>query len=104
MSLTISPVDDREGSAQSELFRQIHELSLDQKEHLLVLLQENIDGGPFVGDVPELPGETATEDDMQWRDTLARRLDEMLEDRVERIDAHGSALRMLNRALEKYSP
>jgi len=78
-------------------------MSRDQKEHLLVLLQENLDGGPFVKDIPDLPGDAVDDAEKPWKETIARRIDEMFEGRVEEIDAQGSAHRLLNRMLRKYS-
>ena len=104
MNLTLSRGEELAPMSQSELFRQVHELSRNQRDHLLVLLQDHLDGGPYVGELREPPSEAANEVIEGWKGTIARRIDEMLDDRVEKIDAHGSALRLLNRTIEKYSP
>ena len=86
-----------------ELIRRIHPLSRDTKENLVIWLREELDGGPFVGDLPERPADepTAVAD---WKDEIARRIDDMQADRVERTDAQGSAARLLQKMLRKYAP
>src|SRR5207248_11468116 len=74
-------------------------LSRDAKEHLLVLLQEDLDGGPFVGDVPEKPAEDATTVQLAWRQTIARRIEEMRSDKVERIDRKSTRLNSSHRTI-----
>jgi hypothetical protein len=88
----------------SELARQIHALSRDGKENLLVLLQEDLDGGPFVGDLPIRPSESSTDVKAAWATTIARRIDEMRTGRTKRIDAHGSAFRLLKKMQREHAP
>ena len=80
MNLTLSQGEELAPMSQSELFRQIHELSRNQRDHLLVLLQDDLDGGPYVGELREPPSEAANEVIEGWKGTIARRIDEMLDD------------------------
>lgn len=103
--MTATETDAGEGARISgDLARQIHSLSRDSKEHLLILIQEELDGGPFVGDLPEEDPESETAVSAAWRDELAKRLDDMRSGRVEAIDAQGSAARLLQKAIRKYGP
>src|SRR5262245_15359137 len=76
------------GGFDSEFFKKVHALSRDEKEMLIIWLQEELDGGPFVGDLPEQPAENQEKVESAWKETIARRIDDMKSDRVERIDAH----------------
>jgi hypothetical protein len=71
---------------------------------LLVLIQEDLDGGPFVGDLPEKPAGDPAAVSQAWRQTIARRIEEMRSGKVVEIDAQGSAERLLLRMLRKYAP
>jgi|GEM_PF-5273169 len=88
----------------ADLARQIHALSRNSKENLLILLQEELDGGPFVGEVPEPEPEDATVVRSAWKDELARRLEDMRTGRVEAIDAQGFAAQFLQKMIRKYGP
>lgn len=87
-----------------ELARQIHAMSRDGKENLLVLLQEDLDGGPFVGDLPVRPSEPSSDVKSAWASTIARRIEEMRTGRTKLIDAHGSAFRLLKKLQREYAP
>ncbi len=99
---TVSTVE-RDGQGSS-IFGPISQLTRDQCEHLLVLLQERLDGGPFVGDIPEVPGEPVADATDAWRAEFDRRLTDMLEGRVPKIDAQGSAARLVQRAEQRLAP
>ncbi len=102
---TATTTDRDEGTRISgDLARQIHALSRNSKEHLLILLQEELDGGPFVGDLPEEPPEDEAAVRAAWKDEIVRRIDDMRTGRVEAIDAQGSAARLLQKAIRKYGP
>lgn len=88
----------------SSIFGSIAHLSRDQCEHLLVLLQDRVDGGPFVGEIPEVPGEPVDDTAGAWRAELSRRLTDMLEGKVPKIDAQGSAARLVQRAEQRFAP
>lgn len=88
----------------TELIRRIAGLSRGSKEQLFVLLQENLDGGPFVGDLPDQEADRPAEVESGWRTELARRIADMRAGRVERIDAQGSAARLLHKMIRKHSP
>jgi hypothetical protein len=92
------------GRLTPELIRQIAALSRDSKENLVVLLQEELDGGPFIGDLPEQPPDEPGRAKAEWADEIARRVEDMRAGRVEVIDAQGSAARLLQRVLRKYGP
>jgi hypothetical protein len=70
-------------------------MSPDQKEHLLALLQEDLDGGPYVGTPPEPPSEDPAAVREAWRSEIARRLEELVSGRVQGNDAQGSAARLV---------
>lgn len=88
----------------AELFRQIRGLSRAMKEQLVIWLQEELDGGPFIGDLPVEPAEPAGDVKAAWKDEIARRVEDMRAGRVEAIDAQGSAARLLQKMLRKYAP
>jgi hypothetical protein len=98
MSASTTPSDT--GTAQS-VFGQVAALSRDQKEHLLALLQEDLDGGPFVGTPPDLPPDDPAVVRDAWRTEIARRLDDLVTGRVQGIDAQGSAARLVQRLERK---
>jgi len=103
--MSIASVPSLTTSGKSaEFFKQVHALSRDEKEMLIIWLQEDLDGGPFVGDLPEQPVENQETVQRAWKETIARRIDDMRFDRVERIDAHGAAARLLQKMLRKYAP
>jgi hypothetical protein len=106
MSTTTQPLpaEPPAGRLTPELIGQIVRLSRDSKEHLIVLLQEELDGGPFVGDLPEQPAEPPDEVKAAWRDEIARRVEDMRTGRVEAIDAQGSAARLLQKVLRRHGP
>lgn len=87
-----------------DLARQIHALSRDGKENLLVLLQEDLDGGPYVGDLPDQSPEPKDEVAAAWAAAIARRIEEMRSGCVKRIDAHGSAFRLLKKIQREHAP
>ena len=103
MPATIAP-PEASGRMSAELIRQIVSLSRDSKEHLMVLLQEELDGGPFIGELPEKPMADPVVVQREWKQAIARRIEDMRSDRVERIDAHGAAERLLQKVIGKYSP
>jgi hypothetical protein len=88
----------------ADLARQIHALSRNSKENLLILLQEDLDGGPFIGDLPEVRPEDESEVRAAWKSEIAGRIEDMRLGRVEAIDAQGSAARLLQKAIRKYGP
>jgi hypothetical protein len=96
-----SPLGPRESA---DVFGKVARLSRGDKESLLVLLQEDLDGGAFVGELPEKPAEDPATVSRAWRQTIARRVEEMRSGKVEEIDAQGSAERLLLRMLRKYAP
>lgn len=98
-----TPATARSGRSPS-IFGEIAGLGRDASEHLLVLLQEKLDGGPFVGELPEVPGGQPGDMADAWKTELARRLADMVEGRVEVIDAQGSAARLVQRAEKRFSP
>ena len=102
MSVATSP-SNRSGGFTSEFFKQMHALSRDEKEMLIVWLQEDLDGGPYVGDLPEQGQDEPETTKRAWRETIARRIDDMKHDRVERIDAHGAAVRLVQKMVRKYA-
>ena len=101
MSATTTP---ETGQLTADLCKQIAALSRDTKEQLVIWLQEELDGGPFIGDLPQKPVDSAEDVKGAWRDEIARRIDDMRTGRVEAIDAQGSAARLLQKMLRKYSP
>jgi hypothetical protein len=90
------------GSSQS-VFRLVAALTRDQKEHLLVLLQEDLDGGPYTGTPPEPTAEDAAAVREAWRSEIAKRLEELVSGRVQGNDAQGSAARLVQRLERKKS-
>ncbi len=88
----------------AELIRQVLSLPPDAKKMLIIWLQEDLDGGPFVGDLPEPPDQPAAEVKGAWAAEIARRIEDMRTDRVERIDAMGAAERLLRKMQRKYAP
>jgi hypothetical protein len=88
----------------AELIRQVFSLPPDAKKMLLIWLQEDLDGGPYVGDTPEPPDQPAGEVKTAWAAEIARRIEDMRTDRVERIDAMGAAARLLRKMRRKYAP
>lgn len=54
----------------ADLARQIHALSRNSKENLLLLLQDELDGGPFIGDLPEETPEEETVVRSAWKNEL----------------------------------
>ena len=90
------------GRMTPELIKQLHALSRETKEQLIIWLQEELDGGPYVGDLPEKPADRPEEVKAAWRETIARRIEDMRTGRVEAIDAQGSAARLLQKMLKKY--
>lgn len=101
MSATTTP---ETGQFTAELARQIAGLSRDMKEQLIIWLQEELDGGPYIGDLPELPADDPTAVKAAWNAEIARRIEDMRTGRVEAIDAQGSAARLLQKMLKKYGP
>lgn len=99
MSATTTP---ETGRLTPELIKQIHALSRDTKEQLIIWLQEELDGGPFIGDVPEPPVDDPQVVKAAWKSEIARRIEDMRTGRVEEIDALGSATRLLQKMLKKY--
>jgi hypothetical protein len=63
----------------------------------LVLLQEDLDGGPYVGIPPEPPSDDAGIVRDAWKGEIEARLHDMVSGRVQRIDAQGSAARLVQR-------
>ena len=102
MSIASAPATKSDGF-DSDFFKKVHLLSRDEKEMLIIWLQEDLDGGPFVGDLPEQIKESPETVKKAWKETIARRIDDMKSDRVERIDAHGAAARLLRKMLRKYA-
>jgi hypothetical protein len=92
------------GEFTADLARQIAALSRDMKEQLIVWLQEELDGGPFIGDIPKHSPDTPDDVKVAWKDEIARRIDEMQSGKVEAIDAQGSAARLLQKMRRKYAP
>lgn len=88
----------------AELAKQIHALPRDMKEQLIIWLQEELDGGPYVGDLPERPAEPTDGVKDAWKATIARRVEEMRTGRVEAIDAQGAAARLVQKMVRKYGP
>ena len=95
-----STIPPEAGPGQS-VSRQVSALSRDQKEHLLALLQEDLDGGPYVGIPPEPPAEDPAAVSEAWRTEIARRLDDLVSGRVQGGDAQGSATRLVQRLERK---
>jgi len=104
MSISTTSSDPLRPGQSGDVFGQVARLSRNEKEHLLVLIQEDLDGGPFVGDLPELPADDAATVGRAWRQTIARRIEDMRSGKVEEIDAIGSAERLLLKVLRKYAP
>jgi hypothetical protein len=105
MSTTTTPEPDAPaGRMTAELARQIQALSRDTKEQLIIWLQEELDGGPFIGDLPDLPADNPQAVKVAWRDEFAKRIEDMRTGRVEAIDAQGFAGRLVQKALKKYGP
>jgi hypothetical protein len=92
------------GQLTPELIKQIHALPRDTKEQLIIWLQEELDGGPFVGDLPEPPADDPHAVKAAWKAEIARRIEDMRTGRVEAIDAQGSAARLVQKMLKKYGP
>jgi hypothetical protein len=88
----------------AELSRQIHALSRDTKEQLIIWLQEELDGGPFIGDLPQQSPESSDEVKSAWKDVIARRIEDMRTEKVQAIDAQGSASRLLQKMRRKFAP
>lgn len=101
MSATTTP---ESGRLTADLCKQIAALSRSTKEQLLIWLQEELDGGPFIGDLPERPADATDDAKSAWKEEIARRIEDMRTGRVEAIDAQGSAARLLQKMLRKYSP
>ena len=105
MSAATTPTPDAPtGRMTAELARQIHALSRDSKELLIIWLQEELDGGPFICDLPEKPPENPTAVKAAWKAEIARRIEDKRTGRVEAIDAQGSAARLVQKMLKKYGP
>jgi hypothetical protein len=104
MSTSTTSSGPLEPGQSADVFGQVARLSRDEKEHLLVLIQEDLDGGPFIGDLPETPADDAAVVSRAWRQTIARRIEDMRSGKVEEIDALGSAERLLLKMLRKYGP
>jgi hypothetical protein len=104
MSISTTSSDPLGPGQSADVFGQVARLSRDKKEHLLVLIQEDLDGGPFIGDLPELPADDAATVSRAWRQTINRRIEDMRSGKVEEIDALGSAERLLLKMLRKYGP
>jgi hypothetical protein len=104
MSISTTSSDPLKPGQSPEVFGQVARLSREEKEHLLVLIQEDLGGGPFIGDLPELPADDAATVSRAWRQTIARRIEDMRSGKVEEIDALGSAERLLLKMLRKYGP
>jgi len=105
MSATTTPEPDAPaGRLTAELARQIHALSRDAKEELIIWLREELDGGPFIGDIPERPADDPQAVKAAWKGEIARRIEDMRTGRVEAIDAQGFAARLVQKALKKYGP
>ncbi len=101
---TMPEVEVPTGRITSELAKQIHALSRESKEQLVILLEDELDGGPFIGDLPEQPADDPAAVKTAWKEEIARRLEDMRTGRVEAIDAQGSAARLLQKMLRKYGP
>jgi len=101
---TTTETPTQTGQLTRELIVQIAALSRGTKEQLVIWLQEELDGGPFIGDLPQMPAEPADEVKVAWKDEIARRIEDMRFGRVEAIDAQGSAARLLRKMLRKYGP
>jgi hypothetical protein len=104
MSISTTSSDPLEPGHSADVFGQVARLSRDEKEHLLVLIQEDLDGGPFIGDLPDKPADDVAVVSRAWRQTIARRIEDMRSGKVEEIDAMGSAERLLLKMLRKYGP
>jgi hypothetical protein len=91
-------------AGSADFYGHLAAMSRSEKEHLLCLIQDELDGGPFIGDIPEPPMEDPVKVGRAWRQTIARRVEEMRSGKVEEIDALGSAERLLLRMLQKYGP
>jgi hypothetical protein len=98
--MSASTVPPEAGPSQG-VFRQVAALTRDQKEHLLALLQENLDGGPYIGTPPEPPMEEPAAVRDAWRTEIAQRLDDFVSGRVQGSDAQGSAARLVQRLERK---
>jgi hypothetical protein len=94
MSTSATPSET--GTAQS-VFRLAAALSRDQKEHLLALLQEDLDGGPYVGVPPEPPSEDPADVSAAWKAEIGKRLEDLVSGRVKGVDAQGAAARLVQR-------
>lgn len=90
------------GRMTADLARQIHALSRDEKEQLVTWLQEDLDGGPTVGDLPEPPADDPEKVKAAWKDELAGRIRDIQEGKVVLVDAREAAAAMLRRMEEKY--
>lgn len=104
MGATTTPDAVPTGRLTPELIKQIHALSRDTKEQLIIWLQEELDGGPFIGDLPTVPADDSQAVKTAWKGEIARRIEDMRAGRVEAIDAQGSAARLLQKMLKKYGP
>jgi hypothetical protein len=105
MSTTTTPEPRTQtGQLTTELINQIVALSRDRKEQLIIWLQEELDGGPFIGDLPQKPADEIGSVKVAWKEEIARRIEDMRTGRVESIDAQGSAARLLQKMLRKYAP
>lgn len=100
MSTTTTP---ETGQLTADLCKQIVALSRDTKEQLIIWLQEELDGGPFIGDLPQQPANAPDEVKTAWKEEIARRIEDMRTGRVEAIDAQGSAARLLQKMRKKYA-
>ena len=90
------------GRITSELAKQIHALSRESKEQLVILLQEDLDGGPFIGDLPEQPADDPAAVKSAWKEELARRIEDVRSGRVQAIDGYESLARIQKKLREKY--
>lgn len=104
MASAIESVDfaEQRGQLTPELLRQVATLSRNSKEHLLVLLEEELEGGPLLDDLPEQSADDSEAVKRAWRAEIARRIEDIRAGRVELIDAKHSAAEMRNRLREKY--
>src|SRR5437764_12580232 len=99
MSTTIQPVpaEPPAGRLTPELIGQIARLSPESKEHLLVLLEDELDGGPRVDELAGQPADDPERVKAAWKDELAKRIRDIQDGKVELVDGHDSLSRMRER-------
>ena len=102
--MTTTETTAEAGRLTADLCKQIAALSRDTKEQLVIWLQEELDGGPFIGHLPETPADPVDDVKAAWGATIARRIEDMRTGRVEAIDAQGSAARLVQKMIRKCGP